>query len=162
MSTRPTTRSLVIPVEGAYPSTILSPRRRGLMASMALFALWRPRVVYDNVHHEDPDRLRPRVELKRLAKHWPIYPALTIWLLWNFAPGARRRCNIICRTIFTRRIAPMGRMERHLRRLLHPDLHPLWSRLPAFRSRKLLFWGTACRRAAIRAAAVHPLGDRAR
>ena len=59
-----------------------------LMSAMALYALWRPAVVYDNVHHEDPDVHRPLAELKRLSKHWPIYPALTIWLLWNFNPGA--------------------------------------------------------------------------
>jgi hypothetical protein len=53
-----------------------------------LYALWRPAVVYDNVHHEDPDRHRPGADLARLAKHWPIYPALIIWLLWNFNPGA--------------------------------------------------------------------------
>ena len=23
------------------------------------------------------------------VKHWPIYPALLIWFLWNFAPGRR-------------------------------------------------------------------------
>ncbi len=53
-----------------------------------LYALWRPAVVYDNVHHEDPDVHRPRSDFIRLAKHWPIYPALVIWLLWNFNPGA--------------------------------------------------------------------------
>ena len=30
----------------------------------------------------------PLDDLKRLARHWPIYPALLIWLLWNFAPGS--------------------------------------------------------------------------
>ena len=53
-----------------------------------IYALWRPAVVYDNVHHEDPDVHRPGADFKRLAKHWPIYPALVIWLLWNFNPGA--------------------------------------------------------------------------
>jgi hypothetical protein len=55
---------------------------------MALYALWRPVAVYDNVRHEDPDVHRPRADLARLAKHWPIYPALVIWMLWNFNPGA--------------------------------------------------------------------------
>ncbi len=59
-----------------------------LMAAMALYAFWRPGVVYDNVHHEDPAAHRPLADLKRLSKHWPIYPALAIWLLWNFNPGA--------------------------------------------------------------------------
>ena len=27
-------------------------------------------------------------DLKRLMRHWPIYSALLIWLLWNFAPGS--------------------------------------------------------------------------
>ena len=26
--------------------------------------------------------------MKRLVRHWPIYPAMLIWLLWNFAPGS--------------------------------------------------------------------------
>ena len=55
---------------------------------MLLYALWRPAVVYDNVHHEDPDVHRPRADLARLVKHWPIYPALAIWMLWNFNPGS--------------------------------------------------------------------------
>ena len=33
-------------------------------------------------------RTQPSNDLKRLAKHWPIYPALVIWLLWSFAPGS--------------------------------------------------------------------------
>jgi len=27
-------------------------------------------------------------DLRRLVQHWPIYPALLTWLLWNFAPGS--------------------------------------------------------------------------
>ena len=30
----------------------------------------------------------PIEDLKRLVRHWPIYPAMLIWLLWNFAPGS--------------------------------------------------------------------------
>ena len=30
----------------------------------------------------------PWQDIKRLARHWPIYPALLIWLLWNFSPGS--------------------------------------------------------------------------
>ena len=26
--------------------------------------------------------------MKRLVRHWPVYPAMLIWLLWNFAPGS--------------------------------------------------------------------------
>ncbi len=60
----------------------------GMTGLVLFYALWRPRVVFDNVHHEDPDIHRPRADLRRLLKHAPIYPALAIWLLWNFNPGS--------------------------------------------------------------------------
>jgi hypothetical protein len=59
-----------------------------IMASVALYALWRPREVFDNVHDEDGSQAHRLPDLKRLARHWPIYPALLIWLLWNFAPAS--------------------------------------------------------------------------
>ena len=59
-----------------------------IMATVAVYALWRPREVFDNVHAENGSRAHPLADLKRLMRHWPIYPALLIWLLWNFAPGS--------------------------------------------------------------------------
>jgi hypothetical protein len=58
-----------------------------LAATIALAGLWRPRAVYDNVHAEHGPKAHPIADIKRLARHWPIYPALFIWFLWNFAPG---------------------------------------------------------------------------
>jgi len=55
---------------------------------VALYAAWKPRPVYDNVRFEDWRATRPTEDLERLALHWPVYPALLIWLLWNFAPGS--------------------------------------------------------------------------
>ena len=59
-----------------------------IMASVAIYAAWKPRSVFDNVHGEDTSAANPLQDIKRLALHWPIYPALLIWLLWNFAPGS--------------------------------------------------------------------------
>ena len=59
-----------------------------IMAAVALYALSRPREVYDNLHVQEPTGAHPVADLKRLVRHWPIYPALLIWLLWNFAPGS--------------------------------------------------------------------------
>jgi hypothetical protein len=59
-----------------------------IMASVALYALWRPREVFDNVRVADGPAARPGEDIKRLVRHWPVYPALLIWLLWNFAPGS--------------------------------------------------------------------------
>jgi hypothetical protein len=59
-----------------------------IMAAVALYALWKPREVFDNVQPEDGSGGHPLQDLKRLVRHRPIYPALLIWLLWNFAPGS--------------------------------------------------------------------------
>jgi hypothetical protein len=59
-----------------------------IMAAVAIYAAWKPSSVYDNIRPERGTAPRRLAELKRLVRHWPIYPALLIWLLWNFAPGA--------------------------------------------------------------------------
>jgi Major Facilitator Superfamily len=59
-----------------------------VMAAVAVYAIWRPQSVFDNVANEHSPAAQPWSDLKRLAKHWPIYPALVIWLLWSFAPGS--------------------------------------------------------------------------
>jgi Na+/melibiose symporter-like transporter len=59
-----------------------------VMAGVALFAAWRPRVVFDNVHAEQGKVVHPLQDIVRLFKHWPAVPALLIWSLWNFAPGS--------------------------------------------------------------------------
>jgi hypothetical protein len=45
--------------------------------------------VFGNVTGEGTERLPSRENLVRLLRHWPIYPALAIWMLWNFAPGSQ-------------------------------------------------------------------------
>jgi hypothetical protein len=59
-----------------------------IMATVALYALWRPASVFDNIRVENANDGHPMKNLKRLVHHAPIYPALLIWLLWNFAPGS--------------------------------------------------------------------------
>ena len=59
-----------------------------IMATVAAYAVWKPRSVFDNVRAEHGTAAHPLKGFKRLVRHWPIYPALLIWLLWNFAPGS--------------------------------------------------------------------------
>jgi hypothetical protein len=59
-----------------------------ILIAVALYALWKPKNVFDNVRVECGTDGHPMKDLKRLVRHWPIYPALLIWLLWNFAPGS--------------------------------------------------------------------------
>src|SRR5215469_4686250 len=55
-----------------------------IMASVAVYATWKPRSVYSHVHPERGTAVDPLSDFSRLVRHWPIYPALLIWLLWNF------------------------------------------------------------------------------
>lgn len=59
-----------------------------IMAGVALFGLWRPASVFDNLRGERLPGASRWDDLKRLARHGPIWPALTVWLLWSFAPGS--------------------------------------------------------------------------
>jgi hypothetical protein len=59
-----------------------------IMATIALYALWKPKEVFDHVRNERETGGHPMKDIKRLLRHWPVYPALLIWLLWNFAPGS--------------------------------------------------------------------------
>jgi hypothetical protein len=59
-----------------------------IMFAVSLYALWKPAEVFDNVRFEPGGGQHPLEDIKRLLRHRPIYPALLIWLLWNFAPGS--------------------------------------------------------------------------
>jgi MFS family permease len=59
-----------------------------IMAAIAAYAVWKPESVFANIRSERESSTHPLADLKRLARHLPIYPALLIWLLWNFAPGS--------------------------------------------------------------------------
>ena len=54
---------------------------------------------------------------------------------------------------------PMGRVERHLRRLLHSDLHRVWTALPKVSPEDAAVVGNGLRRSADGSAALHPHGD---
>jgi Na+/melibiose symporter-like transporter len=59
-----------------------------IMTAVSVFALWKPKDVFVHVHAEHGAKIHPLHDIKRLFGHWRIYPALLIWLLWNFAPGS--------------------------------------------------------------------------
>jgi hypothetical protein len=59
-----------------------------IMTIVAVYSVWKPKDVFDNLRIEHEVGRRPLADLRRLMRHWPIYSALLIWLLWNFAPGS--------------------------------------------------------------------------
>ena len=50
----------------------------GIMATVAVYSIWRSRSVFDNIANGQGTAAQPWNDIKRLAKHWPIYPALMI------------------------------------------------------------------------------------
>jgi MFS family permease len=58
-----------------------------LMAAIAVFGLSGSRRLFEEGRAE-PQAITPLADLKRLALTWPIYPALIIQVLWQFAPAA--------------------------------------------------------------------------
>ena len=57
------------------------------MAAIAALGLWKPDAVYAHLHRARAEKRDFVADIKRLVGHWPIYPALACWLLWNFSPG---------------------------------------------------------------------------
>jgi hypothetical protein len=58
-----------------------------LMALICAFGLFGPKRLYEDGATQ-PEAISPGRDFVRLLKYWPIYPALLIQLLWQFAPGA--------------------------------------------------------------------------
>jgi hypothetical protein len=57
-----------------------------MMGAVACLGRWGSDLLFEPRAARLPTS-NPTQELKRLMQHRPIYPALLIWLLWNFAPG---------------------------------------------------------------------------
>jgi hypothetical protein len=57
------------------------------LGAIGAYGLLRPRVVFANVHRELKATASLRDDIIRLVRHAPIYPAMLIWLLWQFVPG---------------------------------------------------------------------------
>ena len=58
----------------------------GLMLAIALLGATGPRWVFEETRHERT-QIRLLDDLRRISRHWPIYPAMFIQLLWQFAPA---------------------------------------------------------------------------
>ena len=78
-------------LEGQSPdriARILFSVEAGLSTTVFAFSFLRPRSVFENVADEQSSFHIPKPALRRLIRHLPVYPALAIWLLWNFSPGS--------------------------------------------------------------------------
>jgi Na+/melibiose symporter-like transporter len=59
-----------------------------VVMGIVVYGWMKPKAVFNNIRPERRGQNHPLHDLRRLVIHWPVYPALLIWLLWNFAPGS--------------------------------------------------------------------------
>ena len=58
----------------------------GILLAVALLGLMRPRALFAAARVERPTS-HFADDIRRLARHWPVYPVLIIQLLWQFGPA---------------------------------------------------------------------------
>ena len=113
-----------------------------IMTVIALYALWRPSEVFDNVRVENEAGRHPIADLKRLVRHWPIYPAMLIWLLWNFAPGSTTPLQYHLQNTLHATDAQWGEWNAIFAASFIPTYIVYGLLCRRFPLRKLLLWGT--------------------
>ena len=113
-----------------------------IMATVAVYAVWRPKSVFDNVHPEQGTVTHPLKDLKRLVRYWPIYPALLIWLLWNFAPGAATPLQYYLQNTLHAEDAQWGQWNAIFAASFIPTFMVFGLLCQKFALKTLLLWGT--------------------
>ena len=113
-----------------------------IMTLLALFALWKPAAVYRHWHPEQPAHPRPLADLTRLARHWPAYPALLIWFMWNFAPGSATPLQYYLQNTLHARDAQWGEWNAIFAASFIPTFLLAGHLCRTQPLRRLLWWGT--------------------
>jgi hypothetical protein len=113
-----------------------------VMASVAAYAVWKPGSVFDNVRAEQGSVAHPLEDLKRLVRHWPIYPALLIWVLWNFAPGSTTPLQYYLQNTLHAEDAQWGQWNAIFAASFIPTFMVYGVLCRTFPLKTLLLWGT--------------------
>jgi predicted MFS family arabinose efflux permease len=113
-----------------------------IMFAVAAYSVWRPGAVFDNVRAEDGADGHPMADLKRLLRHWPIYPGLLIWLLWNFAPGSATPLQYHLQNTLHATDAQWGQWNAIFAASFIPTYIVYGALCRRFALRTLLLWGT--------------------
>jgi hypothetical protein len=113
-----------------------------IMGAVALYSMWKPREVFDHVRTAHaPGRSRAE-SLRTLARHWPIYPALLIWTLWDFAPGSTTPLQYHLQNTLHATDAQWGQWNAIFAGSFIPAFIAYGFLCTRFALRPILFWGT--------------------
>jgi hypothetical protein len=113
-----------------------------VVAGVVLYGWWRPSVVFDNIRPERQGSSHPTQDLRRLARSWPVYPALLIWLLWNFAPGTDTPLLYFLQRTHQATDAQWGEFNAIFAASFIPTYAAFGILCTSVPLRRLLFWGT--------------------
>ena len=75
-------------------------------------------------------------------RHWPIYPALLIWLLWNFAPGSNTPLQYYLQNTLHAQDAQWGQWNAIFAASFVPTFMVFGFLCQRFPLKTLLWWGT--------------------
>jgi MFS family permease len=113
-----------------------------IMATLVLYSLWKPKSIYANVRAETGPQAHPWDDFKRLLRHWPVYPALLIWLMFNFAPGSQTPLQYYLQNQLHSNDAQWGEWNAIFSASFIPTFMLFGVLCQRFALRPLLFWGT--------------------
>lgn len=112
-----------------------------IMAAVSAYGLQKPRAVFGTLRVERT-RQTPRWEdFKRLVKHWPIYPALLIIMMWNFQPGAQTPLQYYLQNTLHSNDAQWGQWQAIAGAAFIPAFIVFGVLCQRFPLRPMLFWG---------------------
>lgn len=116
----------------------------GALSSIVVFTFCflRPRSVYDNVVAENGVTSASAENLQRLLRHWPVYPAMAIWLLWNFSPGSVTPLQYYLQNSLGATDSKWGLWNAIFTLSFLPGFLAYGFLSTRFRLKKLLWWGT--------------------
>ena len=113
-----------------------------IMALIAAYAALRPKCLFDNLRNERIAAVEPAKDIRRLLRHWPIYPALLIWTLWSFAPGSETPLQYYLQDTLRGGDAQWGQWNAITEASYIPTFILFRLLCRRFPLKDLLFWGT--------------------
>jgi MFS family permease len=112
-----------------------------VMLTVALYALWGPKRVFGVLHREEGSE-SSWGDVARIARHWPVYPALAIWFLWSFAPGSATPLQYYMQNTLHATDAQWGEWNAIFAAGFLPTYLVYGALIRWFTARTLLFWTT--------------------